>query len=155
MVVDHADSSDFSKNITLLSGGAGLVSTSNDYIQFCKMILNKGELDGERILSPKTIEFMMEDQLKFIEHKGGPITLPSNGTGFGIGFSVVRNNAEKKILGSEGTVGWEGIAGTYFGIDPQENMIFILMTQLIDFNDLEISNRFKTLVYQSIVENLN
>ena len=155
MVVDHADSSEFSKNVTFLSGGAGLVSTSNDYIQFCKMILNKGELDGERILSPKTIEFMMEDQLKFIEHKGGPLTLPSNGTGFGIGFSVVKDNAEKKILGSEGTIGWEGIAGTYFGIDPKENMIFILMIQLIDFNDLEISNRFKTLVYQSIVENLN
>ena len=60
-----------------------------------------------------------------------------------------------KILGSEGTVGWGGVAGTYFGIDPKENMIFILMIQLIDFNDLEISDRFKTLVYQSIVENLD
>ena len=98
---------------------------------------------------------MMEDHLKFIENKGGSITLPNNGTGFGIGFSVVRKNAEKKILGSEGTVGWEGVAGTYFGIDPKENMIFILMIQLIDFNDLEISNRFKTMVYQSIVENLD
>jgi len=113
------------------------------------------ELDGKRILSPKTIEFMMQDQLKFIKNKGGPMKLPNNGTGFGIGFSVVRDNAEKKILGSEGTVGWEGVAGTYFGIDPKENMIFILMIQLIDFNDLYITNRFKTMVYQSIVENFD
>ena len=155
MVVDHADSSEFSKNVTFLSGGSGLISTSNDYIQFCKMILNKGELDGKRILSPKTIEFMMEDHLKFIENKGGSLTLPNNGTGFGIGFSVVKNNTENKILGSEGTIGWEGVAGTYFGIDPKENMIFILMIQLIDFNDLDMSNRFKTMVYQSIVENLD
>ena len=155
MVVDRADSSEFSKNVTFLSGGGGLISTTSDYIQFCKMILNKGELDGKRILSPKTIEFMMQDQLKFIKNKGGPMKLPNNGTGFGIGFSVVRDNAEKKILGSEGTVGWEGVAGTYFGIDPKENMIFILMIQLIDFNDLDITNRFKTMVYQSIVENFD
>ena len=152
MVVDHADSSEFSKNVTFLSGGGGLISTTNDYIQFCKMILNKGELNGARILSPKTIELMIEDHLKFIENKYGSITLPNNGTGFGLGFSVVKNIAEKKILSSKGTHGWGGMAGTFFGIDPKEDMIFILMIQLIDFNDLEISNRFQTMVYQSIVK---
>ena len=72
MVVDHADSSEFSKNVTFLSGGGGLVSTTKDYLQFSKMILNKGKLNGTIILSPKTIELMTEDHLKFINHKGGP-----------------------------------------------------------------------------------
>ena len=152
MVADHVDSSKFSKNVTFLSGGGGLVSTTRDYLQFSKMILNKGMLNGTIILSPKTIELMTEDHLKFINHKGGPLVLPNNGTGFGLGFSVVKNTAEQKQIGSVGTHGWGGMAGTSFGIDPKENMIFILMIQLIDFDDLEISNRFKTMVYQSIVE---
>ena len=152
MVVDHADSSEFSENVTFLSGGGGLISTTKDYLQFCKMILNKGKLNERIFLSPKTIELMTEDHLKFIAHKGGPLVLPNNGTGFGLGFSVVKNTAEQKQIGSVGTHGWGGMAGTSFGIDPKENMIFILMIQLIDFNDLEISNRYKTMVYQSIVE---
>lgn len=152
IVIDQADSSEFAENITFFSGGGGLISTTKDYLQFCKMVLNKGELNGARILSPKTIELMTEDQLKFIPHKGGSIVLPDNGTSFGLGFSVVKNIAAKKILGSVGTHGWGGAAGTFFGIDPQEDLIFILMIQLIDFEDLEISKRFQTMVYQSIIE---
>ena len=152
MEIDHADSSEFTENITFFSGGGGLVSTTKDYLQFCKMILNKGALNGARILGPKTMELITEDHLKFIPHEGGPLSLPNNGTSFGLGFSVVKNNAAKEIIGSVGTHGWGGAAGTFFGIDPKEDLIFILMIQLVDFNNLKISNRFQTMVYQSIVE---
>ena len=116
------------------------------------MILNKGELNGVRILGPKTIEIMIEDHLKFIPNIGGPMTLPNNGTSFGLGFSVVKNTAANEVVGSVGTHSWGGMAGTFFGIDPKEDLIFILMIQLIDFDNLNISKRFQTLVYQSIVE---
>ena len=152
MTVDHADSSEFTENVTFFSGGGGLVSTTKDYLQFCKMILNKGELNGVRILGPKTVEIMIEDHLKFIPNIGGPMTLPNNGTSFGLGFSVVKNTAANEVIGSVGTHSWGGMAGTFFGIDPKEDLIFILMIQLIDFDNLNISKRFQTLVYQSIVE---
>ena len=151
-VADHAESSEYLENITLFSGGSGLVSTTKDYLQFCKMILNKGELNGIRILSPKTIQLMTEDHLKFLPHQGGPVSLPNDGTSFGLGFSIVKNTAAKEIIGSVGTHGWAGAAGTWFGIDPQENMISILMIQLYDFEKLKLSKRFQVMVYQSIVE---
>ena len=116
------------------------------------MILYKGELNGARILGPKTMELITEDHLKFIPHEGGPLSLPNNGTSFGLGFSIVKNTAAKEIIGSAGTLGWGGAAGTFFGIDPKEDLIFILMIQLVDFNNLKISNTFQTMVYQSIVE---
>jgi CubicO group peptidase (beta-lactamase class C family) len=152
MAIDNPDSSEFTKNVTFFSGGGGLVSTTKDYVQFCKMILNQGELNGARILGPKTIELMTEDHLKFIPHKGGPLSLPNNGTSFGLGFSVVKNTAAKEVVGSVGTHGWGGAAGTFFGIDPEEDLIFVLMIQLIDFDNLKISERFQAMVYQSIVE---
>ena len=151
-VADHAESSEYLENITLFSGGSGLVSTTKDYLQFCKMILNKGELNGIRILSPKTIQLMTEDHLKFLPHQGGPVSLPNDGTSFGLGFSLVKNTAAKEIIGSVGTHGWAGAAGTWFGIDPQENMISILMLQLYDFEKLKLSKRFQVMVYQSIIE---
>ena len=116
------------------------------------MILNKGELNGIRILSPKTIQLMTEDHLKFLPHQGGPVSLPNDGTSFGLGFSIVKNTAAKEIIGSVGTHGWAGAAGTWFGIDPQENMISILMIQLYDFEKLKLSKRFQVMVYQSIIE---
>ena len=152
MAIDNPDSSEFTKNVTFFSGGGGLVSTTKDYVQFCKMILNQGELNGARILGPKTIELMTEDHLTFIPHKGGPLSLPNNGTSFGLGFSVVKNTAAKEVVGSVGTHGWGGAAGTFFGIDPEEDLIFVLMIQLIDFDNLKISERFQAMVYQSIVE---
>jgi len=151
MIVDRMDSSEFTRNVTFFSGGGGLVSTTTDYLQFCKMFLNKGELDGIRILSPKIVGLMTEDHLKYMERKKGLLGLPNNGTSFGLGFSVVKDIAAKEIVGSVGSHGWGGMAGTSFIIDPKENMIFIMMIQLIDFNDLEISKRFQTMVYQAII----
>jgi len=151
-VVDHVEKSEYLKNITFYSGGAGLVSTTNDYLQFCKMVLNKGELNGIRIIGPKTIQLMTEDHLKFLPHQRGQVALPNNSTSFGLGFSIVKNVAAKEIIGSVGTHGWGGASGTWFGIDPQENMIFILMIQLYDFEKLKLSKRFQVMVYQSIIE---
>ena len=151
-VVDHAESSEYLEGITLFSGGSGLVSTTKDYLQFCKMVLNKGELNGIRILGPKTIQLMTEDHLKFLPYQGGPVSLPNEGTSFGLGFSLVKNIAAKEIIGSVGTHGWGGAAGTWFAIDRQEDMIFILMIQLNDFEKLNLSKRFQVMVYQSIIE---
>ena len=149
--IDPIDSSQFVRNVDFLSGGGGLLSTTKDYLQFCQMILKKGVHNKVRFLSPKTIELITQDHLKYLPYKGGPIKLPNNSTGFGLGFSITKNIAEKQLLGSTGSYGWGGAAGTFFIIDPEEDLICILMIQLIDFDDLKISERFQAMVYQSII----
>ena len=152
IAIDPIDSSQFARKVDFLSGGGGLLSTTKDYLQFCQMILNKGIHNKTRFLSPKTIELITQDHLKYLPYKGGPIKLPNNGTGFGLGFSITKNIAEKQLLSSAGSHGWGGAAGTFFIIDPKENLICILMIQLMDFDDLKISERFQTMVYQSIID---
>ena len=95
---------------------------------------------------------MKNSILKFLPYQGVPVSLRNDGTSFGLVFSIVKNTAAKEIIGSVGTHGWAGAAGTWFGIDPQENMISILMVQLYDFEKLKLSKRFQVMVYQSIIE---
>ena len=152
MTIDHPSFSPYTKKVSHFSGGGGLVSTTGDYLLFCQMLLNGGELKGERILSPKTIELMTKDHCKGLEHHGGPVVLPAKGTGFGLGFAVTEDLAASQITGSKGAYGWGGAAGTYFRIDPQEDMIFIMMIQLMPYNHLKAREKFHTMVYQAIIE---
>ena len=151
-VIDHSATSRFTNKVTLFSGGGGLVSTAHDYLQFCRMLINRGELNDVRILSPKTIELMTTNHTKGLSHAGGPIVLPGNGHGFGLGFSVVTDLAESRSTGSKGTFGWGGAAGTYFRIDPKEELIYLMMIQLMPYNHLQAREKFQTMVYQAIVE---
>lgn len=127
------------------SGGAGLQSTAADYLRFCQMLLNDGELDGTRLLGRKTVELI---RMNHISDDWQP--LERTGCGFGLGFAVVTDVADTHGPGSEGTYSWGGLASTTFWIDPVEDLIGILMTQLI--GDSPFHAQFRVLTYQSIVD---
>jgi CubicO group peptidase (beta-lactamase class C family) len=125
------------------SGGAGLLSTARDYARFLQSLLNGGELDGARILSPKTVELMTSN------HVG---TLFSEGrTGFGLGFEVVEHLGRAGRYGSVGEFGWGGAYYTSYWADPHEELVAVFMTQLLPSGGLDLQGRFRTLVYQAIV----
>jgi CubicO group peptidase (beta-lactamase class C family) len=110
----------------LLSGGGGLVSTADDYLRFAQMMLNGGTLDGVRIVSRKTIEYMTSDHLAGVK---GPAYLPGPGYGFGLGVAVRTATGESPLIGSVGDYYWGGYAGTYFWVDPKEQLVAVWMMQ--------------------------
>jgi CubicO group peptidase (beta-lactamase class C family) len=109
-----------------LSGGGGMVSTARDYLRFSRMLLQGGELDGVRLLSRKTIQYMISDHLGEIR---GPAYSPGAGYGFGLGFGVRTAGGESAIPGTRGDAYWGGLGGTYFWIDPREDLVAIWMMQ--------------------------
>ncbi|MPZ16791.1 MAG: serine hydrolase [Luteitalea sp.] len=124
------------------SGGAGLLSTTQDYARFLQMLLNGGELDGVRILGPKTIEMMTSN------HVG---TLYAEGTlGFGLGFEVVEHLGSAGRPGSVGEFSWGGAYFTRFWVDPQEKLVALFMAQLLPSEGLDLQGKFRALVYQAI-----
>lgn len=126
------------------SGGAGLLSTAMDYARFLQMILNGGELNGVRILSPKTVELMG------VNHLG---TVPFNaGSGFGLGFSVLENVGMRGTPGSVGELGWGGAYHSTYWIDPMEELVVVHLTQLNPAGDVDDQEKVRTLIYQAIVE---
>ncbi|MEM8524576.1 MAG: serine hydrolase domain-containing protein [Bacteroidota bacterium] len=127
---------------TVFGGTHGLFSTAEDYLKFATMMLQKGEYNGKRLLSRKTVELMTAN------HISG---LKGNGEGFGLGFGVRTNLAEGGTLGTEGQFYWNGAFNTYFFIDPKENMIGVMMTQLWPFNNY-YSRMFRQMVYQAIAD---
>lgn len=128
------------------SGGGGLQSTAPDYLRFCQMVLNGGELDGVRLLGRKTVELITMDH---ISNRWQPNQ--RTGSGFGLGFAVVTDVAETHTLGSLGTCGWGGMASTTFWIDPVEALIGVFMTQLVGA-DSPFHAQFRTLTYQALTE---
>jgi len=132
------------------SGGGGLVSTLYDYALFCQMMLNGGEINGVRLLSPKTVELMTHNHLESKVDQGD-LYLPGPGYGFGLGFAVRLETGISYDAGSEGDYRWGGWAGTGFWIDPQEELIAIFMMQDVASSGY-LRSRFKNLVYQAIVE---
>jgi CubicO group peptidase (beta-lactamase class C family) len=109
------------------SGGGGLVSTTMDYARFCQMLLSGGSLDGERIIGRKTLELMASDHLDPTVKIGG--TLLPAGHGFGLGFGIRREAGIASFLGSTGQYFWSGMAGTFFWIDPKEELFAVFMSQ--------------------------
>jgi CubicO group peptidase (beta-lactamase class C family) len=117
------------------SGGGGAVSTAADYLRFCQMLLNGGELDGVRLLAPKTIAHMAADHLppdvgygETTRARFGALApVPEMGYGFGLGFAVRKDQGRSPVPGSVGEYFWGGVTGTYFWIDPQEQMVVVLM----------------------------
>ncbi len=126
------------------SGGAGLLSTATDYARFLQMTLNGGELDGTRILSPKTIELMTVNHLGDIPFR--------NGVGFGLGYSVVTDLGARGSLGSEGEYGWGGAYHSTYWVDPEEDLVVVYLTQLIPTNGLDDYAKLRNGIYQAIVE---
>ena len=151
---DDPQVSPYLKAPAFVSGGGGLVSTVADYLQFCRMLLNGGSLDGVRILSPKTIELMTANHLpggKELPDLSVSLFSESTyaGVGFGLGFAVTLNPARALIPGSVGDYSWGGLASTSFWIDPREELIVIFMTQLIPSATYPIRRELRTLVYSA------
>lgn len=133
-------------------GGGGLVSTAGDYVRFAQMLLNGGELEGVRLLGPKTVGWMTSDHLGPIPRN--PVFYPGPGHGFGLGFAVRTSAGVSPYAGSVGEYSWTGSAGTAFWVDPQEQLIGLLMVQLPQVLPLlmEYWIKIRNPVLQAIVE---
>jgi len=137
------------------SGGGGLVSTASDYLRFCQFMLNKGELDGVRLLGRKTVELMTMNHLNGdMADMGTPRFSESTytGIGFGLGFSVMIDPAKAYIAGTPGEYAWGGAASTAFWIDPVEDMAVVLLTQLMPSSTYPIRRELRVLTYQAIID---
>jgi CubicO group peptidase (beta-lactamase class C family) len=149
------------RDCAFFSGGGGLVSTAPDYFRFASMMLNKGELDGIRLLGRKTVELMTMNHLP----DGQDLTnlaLPGMftetayaGVGFGLGFSVMQSPVRAQIAGTPGEFAWGGAAGTAFWIDPGEQLIVVFMTQIMQMGlpaPYPLRRELRTLVYSAVTE---
>nr|AJN91095.1 family VIII esterase [uncultured bacterium] len=137
------------------SGGGGLISTIADYHRFCAMLVNKGELDGARIIAPKTLDLMTANHLP----GGADLTEMSqslfseannSGTGFGLGFACVVDPAKTLMPASKGEYYWGGAYSTAFFIDPVEKITMVFMTQIYPSSVYPIRRQLKTLIYSAL-----
>jgi CubicO group peptidase (beta-lactamase class C family) len=149
-VLDKKIGGDYS-DVKLFAGGHGLTSTAQDYLCFAQMLLNGGELDGVRLLGRKTIELMT---INHVPAALLPLRMgePWPGFGYGLGFGVLMDLARSGIMGSVGNFRWSGWANTHFWVDPREQLIGILMLQYIPNGTYPVTDDFKTLVYQALVD---
>jgi CubicO group peptidase (beta-lactamase class C family) len=138
---------DYKKKPTLLLGGAGTVSTLDDYARFVTMLVNDGELDGVRILSRKSVELMRADHLGSLGRVSG---LPPEGYGFGLTFAVNRGPGKTGAVGSEGEYNWGGAAGTSFWIDPKEHMVGVFLINVLPPTDIVAAGQFKSMAYLAL-----
>ena len=154
---DDPATSSFLSPPSFISGGGGLCSTSADYLTFCRALLNGGELDGVRLIGPKTLALMTSN------HLPGDRTLPElsrslfseatyHGIGFGLGVSVTLDPARTLIPGSRGEYAWGGAATTSFWIDPAEELVAIFMTQVLPSTATPIRRELRTMIYSAITD---
>jgi CubicO group peptidase (beta-lactamase class C family) len=140
-----------------LSGGGGLVSTAADYHRFTQMLLRGGELDGVRLLGPRTVRHMASNHLPGnvdLEEFGRQLfaEMPFNGHGFGLGFSVLQDPIAAKSLSSAGEIAWGGAASTAFWVDPAEDITALFFTQLLPSSTHPLRQELRRLVYQALME---
>ncbi len=158
VMIDAGDAtSPYRKPPTFLSGGGGLVSTIGDYHRFTQMLIRGGELDGSRILSPKTIEYAASNHLpggRDLASMGQPVFSETryDGVGFGLGFSVIIDPMATQVISSPGEFAWGGAASTLFWIDPVEELTVIGLTQLMPSSAYPIRQELKALVYGALTE---
>jgi CubicO group peptidase (beta-lactamase class C family) len=149
--------SDPTKGPAMLSGGGGLAGTASDYLRFAHMLLNRGELDGVRLLGSRTIDYMTRNHLPGnadLEEFGRPLFAETSfdGVGFGLGFSVLLDPATNKVLRSAGEYSWGGAASTVFWVDPKEDIVAIFLTQLLPSSTHPIRPELAQLVYQALTD---
>jgi CubicO group peptidase (beta-lactamase class C family) len=158
VVEDRPDaSSRYTKPRTYLSGAGGMVSTASDYMRFCKMLANGGELDGRRVIGPRTLEFMAMNHLP----GGRDLAQMSNGSagetsregvGFGLGFARVLDAPALGGLSVPGEYYWGGAASTAFWITPAEDLAVVFMTQVRPSSTYPIRKELRSIIYGSIVD---
>jgi CubicO group peptidase (beta-lactamase class C family) len=152
---DPADSA-YSRPKTFFSGGAGLVSTATDYLRFSEMLRRGGELDGARILGPRTIKHMTTNHLPaggdLAGHAIGSFSETRyEGVGFGLGFHVTIDPVRAQVPGSVGEFGWGGMASTAFWVDPAEELTVVFMTQLVPSTTFNFRGQLRSIIYSAIV----
>ena len=158
VLVDDPQRSGYREQPSFLSGGGGLVSTTDDYLRFCQMLLNGGELDGVRILGRKTVELMAsnhlpgEGDLQSVALPGGYGEVGFAGMGFGLTVAVAKAPAATQVIGSPGEYMWGGAASTIFWVDPVEDLTVVFMTQLLPSGTFNFRGQLKTLVYPAIID---
>jgi CubicO group peptidase (beta-lactamase class C family) len=138
-------------------GGGGLVSTTADYLRFAEMLRRGGELDGNRVLSPRTVNYMASNHLPGgadLTEFGRPLFAETtyDGVGFGLGVSVTIDPVVAKVPGSVGDYGWGGAASTTFTVDPVEDLVTVFMTQLLPSSTHPIRSQLKQLVHQALID---
>jgi CubicO group peptidase (beta-lactamase class C family) len=138
-------------------GGGGLVSTAGDYQRFVRMLLRGGELDGARLLGPRTVRLMATNQLPGyadLEEYGRPLFAETtfDGVGFGLGFSVVEDPIAARYPSSHGEFAWGGAASTAFWIDPAERMTVTFFTQLLPSSTHPIRSQLHQMVHQALAD---
>ncbi len=126
------------------SGGAGLLSTAGDYARFLQMLLNGGELNGVRLLSPTTVNLMTENHIDDTPFRPGQ--------GFGLGFSVVTDLGKRGLPGSVGEFGWGGAYHSTYWVDPENDLVVVYLTQLRPTGGIDDQAKLRTLIYQSIID---
>jgi CubicO group peptidase (beta-lactamase class C family) len=136
-----------------LSGGGGLISSAWDYFRFAEMLRRGREIDGVRILGPRTVRYMTRNHLpggRDLEAVGRPLFAETtfDGVGFGLGFSVTLDPVANRVLGSPGEFAWGGAASTFFFVDPAEELIVLFLTQLLSSSTYPIRPLLRQLVYQ-------
>ncbi len=156
-VFDDAATSHFLREPTFLSGGGGLVSTAGDYLRFCQMLLGKGQLDGAWIIGRKTLELMTKNHLtgnRSIAEAAFDESDPKYaGNGFGLGFAVVLDTPDAQISGTAGQYYWSGAAGTFFWIDPIEELAVVFMTQYMAWSPaprFNVARELRAIVYGAL-----
>ena len=127
------------------SGGAGLLSTANDYARFLQMLLNGGSLDGARILSPSSVSLMTVDHIGEIEFGG-------RGVGFGLGFSILKDLGARGTPGAVGEFGWGGAYHSTYWVDPVNDLVVVYFTQLIPARGVDDHSKLRSLIYQAVIE---
>ena len=156
-LADNPDSSEF-RGGSFFSGGGGLISTAPDYFRFTLMLRNRGELDGVRLLSRKTVDLMTANHLPGGQDlttlaQAGMVTETAYaGVGFGLGFSVMLEPSRAQVLGTAGEFAWGGAASTAFWVDPVEDLIVIFMTQLMPSSSYPIRRELRNLTYAALAD---
>nr|MEA2799420.1 hypothetical protein [Phenylobacterium sp.] len=155
-LIDDPAISDFTRDPGFKSGGGGLTGTSADYLRFCEMLRRGGELDGARILGPRTIEVMHMNHLpggKDLTQLaiGGFSETANEGVGFGLGFASTMGQVQTGTLGA-GDYYWGGAASTIFWIDPKEDLSVVFMTQLMPSGTFNFRGQLKSIIYSSIID---
>jgi CubicO group peptidase (beta-lactamase class C family) len=139
----------------LESGGGGLVSTTMDYARFAQMVANKGEFEGVRLLSPASVELMGTNVISkdaVVASNGNGVSRFNEAVGFGLDFMVVKNGREAGTLEGKGTMSWGGAAGTWFWVDPENDLIFVGMIQRLGgTGGDDLGGMSRTLTYQALV----
>ncbi|HET6816586.1 MAG TPA: serine hydrolase domain-containing protein [Mycobacteriales bacterium] len=140
-----------------ISGGGGLLSTTRDYTRFTWMLLRGGELEGARLLSPRTVRYMARNHLPGnadLQTVGRSLFAETrfDGVGFGLGFAVVTDAAAGKVIASDGEFNWGGMASTAFWVDPAEDLTVVWMTQVMPSSSYPIRPQLRALVYQALVD---